>query len=70
MHIINETVKCYSSLVVSGFSRNEFNCCALFKFYCWFIFHLILRLVGGGGLALYFIFIILFLFSFVDFIVI
>ena len=27
-------VKCYSSLVVSGSSRNEFNSCALFNFYC------------------------------------
>jgi len=27
-------VKCYSSLMVSGFSRNEFNSCILFNFCC------------------------------------
>ena len=27
-------VKCYSSLVVNGFSRNEFNSCILFNFCC------------------------------------
>ena len=47
-HIINEIVKCYSSLVVSGFSRNEFNSCALFKFYCWFIFLFGVKIKGGG----------------------
>ena len=29
-------VKCYSSLVVSGFSRNEFNSYILFNFCCCF----------------------------------
>jgi len=29
-------VKYYSSLVVSGFSRNEFNSYILFNFCCWF----------------------------------
>ena len=31
-------VKCYSSLVVSGFSRNEFNSYVLFNLYCSFIY--------------------------------
>jgi len=44
-------VKCYSSLVVSGFSRNEFNSCVLFNFCCCFIyFYLILRLRGISSL--------------------
>jgi hypothetical protein len=30
-------VKFYSSLVVSGFSRNEFNSCMLFNLCFWFI---------------------------------
>jgi hypothetical protein len=47
-------VKCYSSLVVSGFSRNEFNSCALFNFYCYFIyFYLALRLRGDQLLDIY-----------------
>ena len=31
-------VKCYWSLVVSGFSRNEFNSYVLFNLYCSFIY--------------------------------
>ena len=31
-------VICYSSLVVSGFSRNEFNSYILCNFCCWFIY--------------------------------
>jgi len=30
-------VKCYSFLVVSGFSRNELNSYILFNLCCWFI---------------------------------
>jgi hypothetical protein len=37
--------KFYSSLVVSGSSRNELNSCTLFNFYCYFpYFYLVLRL--------------------------
>lgn len=44
-------VKCYSSLVVSGFSRNEFNSCILFNVYFLFIhFYLMLRLRGISSL--------------------
>jgi hypothetical protein len=44
-------VKCYSSLVVSGFSRNEFNSCSLFNFYFYFTyFYLVLRLRGISSL--------------------
>lgn len=40
-------VKCYSSLMVSGFPRNEFNSCSLFNFYFLFIyFYLVLRFRG------------------------
>jgi hypothetical protein len=40
-------VECYSSLVVSGFSRNEFNSCSLFNFYCYFThFYLVLKFRG------------------------
>ena len=40
-------VKCYSSLVVSGFSRNEFNSYNLFNFCCYFMYlYLMLRLRG------------------------
>ena len=37
-------VKCYSSLVASGFSRNGFNSFILFNFCCFTYFYLILRL--------------------------
>jgi len=44
-------VKCYSSLVVSGFSRSEFNSYILFNFCCLFTyFYLMLRL---GGIILF-----------------
>lgn len=44
-------VKCYSSLEVSGFSRNEFNSCILFNFCCLFInFYFMLRLGGISSL--------------------
>jgi hypothetical protein len=44
-------VKCYSSLVVSGFSRNEFNSYSLFNFYCYFThFYLVLKLRGMSWL--------------------
>ena len=57
-------VKFYSSLVVSGLSKNEFNSCTLFNFYCYFTsFYLVLR--WGGELC--FVFILFFLFSFVRF---
>ena len=62
-------VKCYSSLVVSGFSRNEFNSCSLFNFYFYFIcFYLVLRLRGISSLFYFYNF--YWLFSFVDFMVI
>jgi len=48
-------VKYYSSLVVSGFSRNEFNSYLLFNFCCLFIyFYLILRLRGISCLSLFY----------------
>jgi len=44
-------VKCYSSWVVSGFSRNEFNSYILFNFCCLFTyFYLLLRLRGISSL--------------------
>jgi len=44
-------VKCYSSLVFSGFSRNEFNSCVLFRFLLLFIcLYLALRLWGISSL--------------------
>jgi hypothetical protein len=44
-------VKCYSSLVVSGFPRNEFNSCILFNFCCFSIyFYLMLRSRGISSL--------------------
>ena len=36
-HSLALVVKCYSSLVVSGFSKNEFNSSLLFNFSCCFI---------------------------------
>jgi len=51
-------VICYSSLLVSGFPRNEFNSCVLFKVYCWFIpFYLMLRLGGTSFLFYYYNFV-------------
>jgi len=51
-------VICYSSLLVSGFPRNEFNSCVLFKVYCWFIaFYLMLRLGGTSSLFYYYNFV-------------
>ena len=48
-------MKCYSSLVVSGFLRNEFNSYVLFNFYCLFTyFYLMLRLRGYYPLILFF----------------
>jgi hypothetical protein len=39
-------VECYSSLVISCFSRNEFNLCSLFNLYCYFTcFYLVLKLM-------------------------
>jgi hypothetical protein len=44
-------VRCYSPLVVSGFSRNEFNSCSLFNFYfCFNCFYLVLKLRGVSSL--------------------
>lgn len=44
-------VKCYSFLVVSGFSRNEFNSCVLFRFLLLFIcLYWALRLRGISSL--------------------
>ena len=44
-------MRCYSSFVVSGFSRNEFNSCIIFNF-CYHIiyFYLMLRLRGISSL--------------------
>ena len=40
-------MECYSSLVVSGFSRNKFNSYILFNFCCLFTyFYFMLRLSG------------------------
>ena len=40
-------VKCYSSLVVSGFSRNEFNSYILFNPCCWlYLFLFYVRIKG------------------------
>jgi len=39
-------VKCYSALVVSGFSRNEFNLCTLFNLCCFIYIYMMLRLRG------------------------
>jgi hypothetical protein len=62
-------MKCYSSLVVTGFSRNEFNSCSLFNFYCYFTcFYLVLKLQGISSLFDFYNF--LYLFRFVDFMVI
>lgn len=62
-------VKCYSSFVVSGFSRNEFNSCIIFNFcYCSIYFYVMLRLRGISFLSYCYNY--LFKFSFVDFIVI
>jgi hypothetical protein len=48
-------VKCYSSLRVSGFSRNEFNSCILFNFCYYFIyFYFMLRLRGISSLFYYY----------------
>jgi hypothetical protein len=48
-------VKCYSSLEVSGFSRNEFNSCIVFNFCCRFIYSsFMLRLRGIGSLFYYY----------------
>ena len=48
-------VKCYSSLVVSGLSRNEFNPYILFNFCCLFIyFYLMIRLRGISSLFLFY----------------
>jgi len=48
-------VKFYSSLVVSGFSRNEFNSYILFNFCCSFAyFYLMLRLRGISSLFLFY----------------
>jgi len=62
-------VKCYSSLVVSGFSRNEFNSYILYNFCSLFIyFYLMLRLRGMSSLFWFYNFFVKF--SFVDFMVI
>jgi len=51
--------KCYSSLVVSGFSRNEFISYILFNFCCLFTyFYLMLRLRGISSLFYFYNFLI------------
>ena len=47
-------VKCYSSLVVSGFSRNEFNSCVLFRFLLLFILLYLAPRLGGISSLFYF----------------
>jgi hypothetical protein len=47
-------VKCYSSLVVSGFSRNEFNSHILFNFCCFLIYFYLIK--GVSSLYLFIIF--------------
>ena len=62
-------MKCYSSLMVSGFPRNEFNSCILFNFCCYFTyFYLMLRLRGIS--SLFYFYNCCSKFNFVDFIVI
>ena len=62
-------VKCYSSLMVSSFSRNEFNSYSLCHFCC-FVIDFYVMLILRGISSLFYIYNFLLLFIFVDFMVI